>query len=311
VRLHVSAVTCAPEEGTVELTVDSRYRDLLTVQESINRTRDPLTPVKMLQINKTSLMIPDVQAPWDYSAGAGCVPLPSKDFHRMCPEALAFPYQSFTKKYPPTSHPEFYVKVNANSSDATGQARWAGPISVLTSTKGSISRSEFAMYDKAGNVLPWYFHVSFYQNNNIDYSNMPRDSHGLYSPFIDNGFEETNPATGMPWATTSDMGPPPDLLVGWGSQTMEKMNRAGFSPGSEADGSSPTGLLIDNLVWNYDSSKNLEYAPDLPAGYPQPDGALNIYGMFYAEIPPGSAIPQQAVYFMGRLFHQNAGSDSA
>lgn len=313
IRLHISAVTVSPEAGTVDLTVDTRYRDLLTVQESINRTRDPLTPIKMLQVNKTSVVLDDIQSPWSYNAGAGCCPIKSLGFHNLIPSTANFPYETYTKKYPPISYPDFYIKCTPNA--AKPEDRWVhwydevgggDGVPILTSTKGTISRTEFAVYDKLGNVVPQaMYHVSIYTVDPLVDQDMPQAANGDITPFINNAFETNDPTTGQPWPPGSHLGPSPNLIIGWGSVTNGTSNRCGFSPGSEADnGQNPTGLLIDNLTWQYDSTNNTEYQPDLPANAPQSPGALNVYAMFYAENYT------EPVYFMGRLFHQNAGSDS-
>jgi hypothetical protein len=301
-RLHISAVAAAPEQGTVELTVDSRYRDLLTVQEAIARTRDPLTPVKMLQVNRQSVQVPDAQAPWSDAAGAGYVPQTSNGFHKSRPATMLFPYQGFTRLRPPISHPEYYVRCTANATVDDG--RWAGPIPIRLSQSGTIVRTEFCVYDKWGNVLTdCPYHVSIYSLDvNSQYMPIAADGEGP-DPFLDNAFESNDPTTGQPWPPNSGMGPDPSLIIGWGNTSNNISNPAGFSPGSQADGNGPTGLLIDQVSWQYDcSAANPQYDPSLPAGQ-EPNDALLVWAMFYAKY-------QTAVYFMGRLFHQPVGSDS-
>jgi copper chaperone CopZ len=311
VRLHIAEVSVSPEAGTVTLTVDTRYRDLLTVQEAINRTRDPLTPVKMLQVNKQSVQVPDMQAPWDDTAGCGYVPRPSRDFHVARPANLLFPYAAFTKLRPPVYYPEYYVKVTAQAS--TNEGCWAGPIPIRVSLKGAISRTEFALYDKYGNVLKTRYHVSIY-NLDVTTDDMPEGTSALGpDPFIDNAFESVDPSTGQEWPPGSTLGPPQSLIVGWGNRSNTHYNGAGFSPGSEADGGQPTGLLVDALSWNYDKTdnNNLEYDPQAPVGTVS-DDALQVWAMFFCQIPAGAAPPSpapQTVYFMGRLFHQITGSE--
>lgn len=303
VALHVSAVAANPEAGTVELTVDSRYRDLLTVQEAAERTRDPLTPVKMLQVNRASVMIPDVQAPWDYTAGSGYVPTPSKAFQDFAPVAEGFPHEDWATKHAPTRYDTWYVKCDAGSPYRAN--RWAGPIPVLTSEKGDILRTEFACYDQYGQLLKIPFHVSFYYLP-VGPSAMPRDNGGP-SAFIDNAFESIDPATGQPWPVTAGgadnyLAPPDSFIVGWGNRQGGVYNRAGFSPGSEADGDYPTGLLVDGSTWSYDNTGNREYKPNpIQAGYKQSAAAITIHAMIYAEY-------EESVYFMGRLYRANPGT---
>lgn len=299
VTFHISAVTAAPEGGTVELTVDTRFRDLLTVQEALERTRDPLTPVKMLQVNRQSVMIPDIQAPWDYTAGSGYVPKASKAFHDYCPTTEPFPYADWASKHAPLRYALWYSKCNAGAANRND--RWSGPIPVLTSEKGDISRTEFACYDKQGNVLKIPFHVSFYYLP-VGPSAMPRDASGP-SAFLDNAFESINPATGEPFQAGIYLEPAPSFILGWGNRQNGVYNRAGFSPGSEADGDHPTGLFVDGASWNYDNTGNQQYRKYPPIGYKQSAAAISLYAMIYCE-------HFESVYFMGRLFHTNIGSNS-
>jgi hypothetical protein len=300
VRLHISAVEVTPESGDVALTVDTRYRDLLTVQEAINRARDPLTPVKMLQINRTSITVEDIQAPWDYAAGSGYVPRACRQFHVTRPATQLFPYVAFAKARPPKSYPDFYVKCNASA--AKDYDKWAGPVPVRVSKSGTINRTEFAIYDANGNVITdCPFHVSFY-NLDVSADDMPTAQDGSGpSPFINNAFEKIDPNTGEAWPSGNYLDPPDSLIIGWGNVVNNVANRAGFSPGSEADDNKPTGLLIDAVNWQYDTTKNMEYQPYIPNGL-QDDQALLIWAMFYAEY-------RTPVYFMGRLFHLNSGSE--
>lgn len=296
VIFHVSAVTCNPEEGTVELTVDTRFRDLLTVQEAFERTRDPLNPVKMLQVNRQSVMIPDVQSPWDYTAGSGYVPKAAKAFHDYVPVAQGFPYADWASKHSPLAYPDWYVKCDAGSPYRDN--RWGGPINVLTSEKGDILRTEFACYDQYGEVLKIPFHVSFYYLA-VGPSNMPRDAGGP-SAFIDNAFESIDPATGQPIQPRSYLGPPDSLIIGWGNRSRGVYNRAGFSPGAEADGDYPTGLLVDGATWSYDNNTHREYDPYAAVGQ-QTAASISLQAMFYAEYT-------ESVYFMGRLYRANPGA---
>lgn len=306
VILHISAVAVNPEAGTVELTVDTRFRDLLTVQEALQRTRDPLTPVKMLQVNRQSVMINDVQAPWDYTAGSGYIPKASKAFHDYAPTSEPFPYADWASKHPPLRHADWYIKCAAGAP-LQGD-RWSGPIPVLTSEKGGITRTEVACYDAQGNILKIPFHVSFYYLP-VGPTAMPRNGTNPAdpgpSPYLDNAFESTNPATGQPWPPGTYLTAPDSMIIGWGNRQNGAYNRAGFSPGSEVDGDLPTGLFVDGSTWSYDNTTNQEYKTNpIPAGYRQSAAAITIYAEFYAEYP-------QSVYFMGRLFRANPGSDGS
>jgi hypothetical protein len=299
IRLHISAATVNPEAGTVELTVDTRFRDLLTVQEAAERTRDPLTPVKMLQVNRASVMIPDVQAPWDYTAGSGYIPKESKAFHDYCPTDQAFPYADWASKHNPLHYDTWYIKCDAGSPYR--QNRWAGPIPILTSEKGDILRTEVACFDQYGQILKIPFHVSIYYLD-VGALGMPRDEGGP-SAFIDNAFEKTNPVTGQPWPEGNYLEPDKSFIIGWGNRQGGIFNRAGFSPGSEADGNSPTGMLVDGANWSYDNTQHRDYNPNpVDAGYKQLTGAITLYAMIYAE-------HSESCYFMGRLYRANPGTE--
>lgn len=73
-KFHISQVQMDPMNGTVTLTVDTKFRDLLTVEEALAKGRDTLTPVKSLQVNKRSALINDLIVPWNVRQGSGLFP---------------------------------------------------------------------------------------------------------------------------------------------------------------------------------------------------------------------------------------------
>lgn len=289
---HVSQVEADPNSGTVQLTVDTRFRDLLNLSQALARTRDPLTPSKLLQLNRASAVIEDVQAPWDYSAGSGYVPLASKTFYDYLPAGQAFPYLDWSSKHPPFMYPNWYIQVNADSVGS--QQRWTGPVPILTSEKGTIARSEFYCVDKFGVPVKIPFHVSLYYVN-VTVAAMPQ-SGGVYSPFIAGAFEKIDPATGAPWSPGLLLAPDQSYIIGWGNAAQP----AGFSPGIASAGNQPTGLLEDDSTWTFDNTNNPLYNKEAPAGQSQLPSAITIYAMFYAQYT-------EPVYFQGRLFRQPQG----
>jgi hypothetical protein len=296
VPLHISAKSAHPMAGTVELTVDTRYRDLLTVEEAQSRTRDPLTPVKMLQVNKASVMIEDIQAPWDYSAGSGYVPRASKAFFDYKPTTTAFPYTDWRIKHNPLHYPSWYVKCNAAAP--TTMARWAGPVPILTSEKDSIARTEFFCCDLYGRPLQVPFHVSLYYVN-VHGRDMPY--HGSnYSPYQNNAFEKVDPTTGQ--QVSPLLWPQESFVVGWGNRGGGVMNRAGFWPGRESGHANPTGLFVDDAGWDYDMTNwSAYFKANNPPGKRALASDISLYAMFYCDY-------HEPVYFMGRLFRQNPGT---
>jgi hypothetical protein len=71
---HVTGVTMNPTDGSVSLKVDTKFRDLLSVEEAIERGRDTLSPVNSLQVGKRSAIIEDMVVPWNNSRGSGYIP---------------------------------------------------------------------------------------------------------------------------------------------------------------------------------------------------------------------------------------------
>jgi hypothetical protein len=296
IRFHIAEVNCSPQDGTVALTLDSKYRDLLNLEEAMSRTRDPLTPVKMLQTNKTSVMIEDIQAPWDYNAGSGLMPLDSKNFWFNKPRAVLYPYASWLKSHPPSKYPQYYAHVNANAT--ARKDRWTR-IPVLTSEKGTIRRTEVICVDHDGNILRVPYHLSIYYIN-VTPSAMPRDGDGP-SPFIDNAFTSINPTTGQPWVDGDiTHGPDPSYIIGWGGRINGHYNRAGFWPGSETAGHPVTGLFVDEEPWSFDNHNNANYDPNKSLGQKQDVKGITLYVMFYCVFT-------QDVYFVGRLWRQEPG----
>jgi hypothetical protein len=105
---HVTGVTMNPVEGSVTLKVDTKFRDLLSVEEAIARGRDSLVPINSLQVGKRSAMIDDMIVPWNVSRGSGFIPRLAHTTYFTSP----FPHVEFndagesiggeTMDYPPT-----------------------------------------------------------------------------------------------------------------------------------------------------------------------------------------------------------------
>jgi len=296
-NFHIAQAQISPDAGTVTCTIDTAYRDLLSIEESIVRTRDPLTPSKLLRVGQNSQLIEDVNAPWDYSAGAGYIPRQSKPFHDTRPARAGFPYADWARSRPPARYPQYYVKCNANSTDS--RKRWSGPIPILTSEQGTINRTEVAVYDWYGRVVTIPFHVSIYRVN-VNAGFMPRDG-STFSAYLDGAFDPVDPATGLPWPDTRFLGPDQNFIIGWGNRSNGVYNRAGFSPGREPDGHPPTGLLVDEGGWSFNNRWHGFFTAPRP-GEKFDVTDIQLYAMFYAE-------HTQPVYFMGRLYRQPQGSD--
>lgn len=278
--------------GTVTLTVDTRYRDLLTVNEALARNRDPLTAVLQLQAGQASQLVEDVMAPWNYAAGSGYIPKGSTALFAHMPTVDTYPYASWVKAHPPATYPQFYVPCNANAS--THAKRWSAAVPILTSEKGSIRRSEFLVVDRNGNPLACPFHVSIYYNN-VTSANMPYEGFGP-DPFIPGAFSKVNPATGETW-DQPNLTPDQSFIVGWGVS----YEKAGYWPGAESIGSPPTGLLVDESDWSFDNTTNGRFNVNAKPGVAQTAAAITLYAIFYADWTT-------PVYFLGRLYRDEPGT---
>jgi len=185
VLAHVTECSADFTGLSTTLTFDTKYRDQLTVAEVRARTRDALTPMRALQVGKYTNTIQDLVIPWSYKAGSGIVPTPAKAFfNEKLPATATFPYQEWTRKYPPRnpSYRPWYIEIgktdrsNSNSNWSSvkrdGSATYSIPIRM--SQAGAIRLTQLAAYDRDGNVLPVKFHFSVYYSNGIAVHSMPQ-----------------------------------------------------------------------------------------------------------------------------------------
>ena len=103
--LHVSQVSHSLSAGSVSLTVDSKYRDQLTVSEVRERGRDAMAINRSLIGGQYQLPVPDQLLPWNYAEGSGYIPSgPSYSSNRMfegMPADITFPWEEWTTQRPP------------------------------------------------------------------------------------------------------------------------------------------------------------------------------------------------------------------
>jgi hypothetical protein len=298
---HIAEATISPEEGTVTCKIDTKYRDLLTLEEIVQRTRDPLTPTKMLQVNRRTVLIEDVIAPWDYTAGSGYMPRKAVTLLSNSARSMGFPwckttnlgvsYTGTTIDLPPRFHPEYYIKVKGK--DANKNNRWAF-FPILTSQRGSIRRIEMQAFDLDGKPIPVPFHLSIYHFKK-DVQSMPMKN-GIHSPFFDGSFETTAP-DGAPWPAGSYFAPDPSIVIGWGNLAQP----AGYSPGSLQAGNPATGALVDEATWTFDNMDNQFFKSANRPGQTAPVSDITLYGALYTDYPAN-------VYFLGRMYRQEPGT---
>lgn len=327
VLLHVTSVTSSPEEGTVSLTVDSRYRDALTAQEVYARTRDALNPINLLHAGRLSITINDLIKPWSYEDGSGIIPTPAKDLFSQKEAAEGFPWRSLTQKFPPKDYPQFYVKVAprkkygvescwqrtehlAEPNEANYHPAWSQAIVVKMAQAGTIRLSEIAAYDRNGNVLPVEFHVSVYDNT-VDVSNMPyppspdtprRDPHpnpGTHTdryPFFKGAFDQFTPRGEQKDEGVSQLTAGVQMNIGWGTYH----EPAGYFPGTYSTGGQKTGLLVDEAPWQFDTTNSTHFDPRSASKTQANAEAGCLYVMIYCD---DTLDAETDVYFLGRFWN--------
>lgn len=305
---HVAQVTANPQDGTVVLTVDTNYRDLLTLDEVQARTRDVLTPTKMLRIGQDSVKIQDQFAPWNKKVGSGCIPNKSRDF--FADNVSAFPWKEQVAKYPPATHAGFYVKVDANA--AHSRSRWT-IFPIVLSEKGTARLTQIAAYKFDGTPAKVAFHLGIYDLTigALTVEDMPHDAdlprNEQYSPFRQYAFTSID-ENGVPWSSNDKR----NLLyqpavadgvmkVAWGNANQ----KAGYWPGQSSLNSPASGLLKDEGPWDWDFDGNsggaIISAERIAGNKPRPSGvpttAYSYTAAIYCEAP-------YDVYFVGRILRR-------
>lgn len=319
VLFHITEANVGPE--VTELTVDSKFRDQLTVQEVRMRTRDSLAPIRLLTVGQYKPNIPDMLFPWSYADGSGFIPKGSQTIFDGFSN-VTFPWTDITTVRPPKDPQwgQFYVKIPAASDNA--DYNWANrrqtindfaPYTIRMSQAGEVSLVQVAAFDANGNILKVPFHVSFYKTSGTSYSSMPmlgiddvkevgRYEAGQHYPFFRRAWEkygedgqELNPEIvgAVPTA---------QLLAGYGNF----FEQAGYWPNtSAAGGAKPTGLFSDQGGWSWDLTDAV-YGVDpmrsADENLTNPNRA-DIYVMIYCD-----AQLTQDVYFLGRIYRKEPGT---
>ena len=324
--VHIAEVTVNVNESSVDLTIDSKFRDLLTVQQVQARAKDALSTLRTLRVGTLTPIIQDQRLPWSYAAGSGVIPSapggqdPNATdlFTRYGTGNEVFPWLELTKRFPPKSNQNFYISIPAvNSSDFNQNwSHSAGgyAIPVLFAEQCTIRLTQIAAYDQDGNVMPIKFHVSFYPLRDINVTSMPSvpgpgevgylpslAGHiGQRYPFFPGAFEKIDP-NGADKSSDDLTKGDPSLVQGWGNY----YQGAGFYPSLESEGANPTGLLVDETAWSVTKVGNSDFQLRPDAANPEGQMAGMMYVMIYAE----SIKPNQPVYFLGRCFRQEPGTD--
>jgi hypothetical protein len=320
--LHISESDYNPATGKNTLTVDSKYRDALTVDEVRMRGRDALSVSRMLVAGNYVPPVPDQMFPWNYAEGSGYLPKKALQLFKGAPEQMRFPWEEWTTAHPP-GNPKWragYVGLGATNANADknwiavpgpGGGRNGVPFRMAQS--GQVRLLQVAAYDIDGHVLRVPFHISFFTSRGVNYQSMPvipaaeHYSAGgyvysapMHYPFGRNAFEKYNPdgvqvSPKVPQTTESA-----GMIRAYGTF----YEKAGYSPGAFSDGNLPTGLLIDETQWSFDTTgPGGGFDPYAPKGSLVVPEVGNLYAMIYCD-----AQNAQGVYFLGRLFRVEPGA---
>lgn len=322
---HISQVSISPMDGTATLTIDTKFRDQLSVAEVRARTRDALDPVNLLQAGKFSVTVQDQIKPWSYAKGSGVLPSGGKNdatefFTKKMPPNAKFPWTEYTTKFPPKNpaYAKYYIKLPAKNANATknwgGETRDAGGVAIAAfpmkmAQAGTIRLSQVAAYDRDGNVKPVRFHIGIYGNSGISAKDMPMIPSpvptgvpypasqrypffpGAFEQIKPDGTEQDNPGVLLPSGA--------DQIIAWGTF----YEGAGYSPGSQGARGAKTGLMVDESPWTFDTSNVPGFDKYSTKNTKKNPTAGMVYVMIYCD-DQGT----EPIYFLGRFFRQEPGT---
>jgi hypothetical protein len=319
--VHVAKVNVSVNEASVDLTVDSKFRDLLTISQVRARARDALSTLRSLKVGSFSPVVNDLRKPWSYAAGSGVIP--SNPDGKNAKELFMkygngddrFPWLRLTRKYPPKKYGHHYITIPPHSDNFT--ENWSHikdgyAMPCLFAEKGTIRLTQIAAYDDDGEVMPIRFHFSIYRVNGVNVTSMPmipgKNMLG-YQPWMDNhqrqrypfypgAFEEIDP-NGAPKSGADFSKKDNSLLVGWGNH----YQGAGYYPGLQSEGGEPTGLLLDESTWDFDTTSDQNFQQRPNGKFKEGPHAGLLFVMIYAE----SIHRNKPVHFLGRCFRQEPG----
>ena len=258
VLFHIANVSVNTEDGKVTLTIDSKQRDIDTVEEMRARTRDPLDTIRSVNVrNRGENFPPDILLPWQ-PGKSGIVPYSSgkstEIFAEVNDVGSSFPWTDVTIKYPPRKYENAYAKITKANYIDNSKNYFLG--TVLLASYSDIRMLQMAAYDIDGNVLPVEFHASFYSRVDIDENVMPR-------VFQDSGKVGSKSVTVSPWRQRATHTQSPVRVYGfrqWQQITKSKKTAQWFSY-LIVDSSTPklpyeATLFIENVNAEVNSTSN-------------------------------------------------------
>lgn len=322
IMLHVTEARMEHTSQTLTLTVDSKYRDKLTVDEVRLRGRDALAVPRMLIGGKIEPVLPDMLVPWNYAEGSGYIPsAPEFSARRLfdgMPAGVVFPYVEWTRLRPPRD-PAWrgcYVTIGPKDVDEADK-NWAKhpgrsgafAVPIKMSQAGQARGLQLAAYNDDGELMPVGFHFSIYYQKDTNVASMPKIPAGKVPAGTQFKVGDHYPFFAGAWETYEEGGiqrgtevpvsvQTAGLIQGWGTETV----RAGYWPGRSDGGDRPTGLLVDEATWDWNT---VGQTPDINP-YVQQQVSPNA-GYLYCMIYCDEQL-DEPVHFMGRIFRVEPGS---
>lgn len=324
---HITATSHDFSSQITTITIDSKYRDALTVAEVRTRGRDSLQVARMLIGGKYQPPVDDQLLPWNYATGSGFIPggsnLSSVRLFKNMPPDVLFPWTDWTTTHPPklAAWKSCYIRIGPASNNAdknwSGLTNKAGSptgIPIRMSQKGTIRLLQLAAYDRDGNVLPVPFHFSLYYSSGVNPSSTPMmptsfESRyppykgGQHYPFFPQAWENYNLDGTLIGPDQPQHGADSGAAIinAWGNN----YEKAGYWPSSQAGGGSPTGLLVDETPWAFDCTTLGDAVFD---PYSATANLTNpLAGMVYAMIYCDAQLSHE-VFFAGRMFRTEPGA---
>jgi len=174
ILFHVTDHSYSADGNTVSLTLDSKYRSQLTVQEVRARGKDSMVISRLLGVGQFKPNIDDMLFPWSYEQGSGFVPTGSRlmwDLANRSNLAIGdFPWTNLTTSFPPNSFNSskkndsatHYVGITGAADTENANNNWSGIAPVMFSAAGTISAVRFAAVKADGTPYRVPFHVSLW-----------------------------------------------------------------------------------------------------------------------------------------------------
>jgi hypothetical protein len=241
-------------------------------------------------------------------------------YARIPARSTTNPDYNWANRYVNTAYRAAGASTNPYGGGTNSAAITAGffrSYKVKLAAKGRIRLIQIAAYDSSGNVKTVPFHVSFFKisdgityqtmpmlavghtlpaNSTFDISSVTAPAYNKHYPFFAEAWEKISPNGTTPTNTqqlaAADGG---SFLAGWGTY----YERAGYWPGSSAKGDPATGLLQDEVGFDFDFTSGNADRIDPQKSYAQQTAAdVWISVMIYCESTTDT-------YFLGRLWADN------